>query len=136
MKVFGKLSTTKQGNIGVARAIFEYTSHGYTVFLPTSESEKYDLIIDDGIKLNRVQVKTSRNKNKHGGYVVKLSRNHINKTKNIQKVRKLGDYDILFVLTQDGTCYSIPDNCIGDIGFAIVVGNEKYREFKISASLV
>jgi hypothetical protein len=49
-----------QGNIGVSRAIYEYTRMGYTVLLPFSDSDKYDLVIDNKIELLKVQVKTSR----------------------------------------------------------------------------
>ena len=39
-----------QGNIGVSKAIYEYTRLGYTVLLPFSDSDKYDLFIDNKIK--------------------------------------------------------------------------------------
>lgn len=31
----------KQGNVGVARAVYEYTKRGFTVLMPTSDSDKY-----------------------------------------------------------------------------------------------
>ena len=50
----------KQGNVGVARAIYEYSRRGYTVLLPASDSDKYDMVVDVNGTLYKVQVKTSR----------------------------------------------------------------------------
>ena len=36
------------------------TKRGYKVLLPFGEDHRYDLVIDDGEKLSRVQVKTGR----------------------------------------------------------------------------
>jgi len=49
----------RQGNVGVAKAVYEYTKRGYTVLMPMSDSDKYDMVVDDG-DLHKVQVKTSR----------------------------------------------------------------------------
>ena len=44
---------TKQGDIGEARAIYEYTRLGYGVSRTLFDSCRYDLIIDDGSTLQR-----------------------------------------------------------------------------------
>lgn len=102
----------KQGNVGVARAIYEYTRMGYTVLAPLSDSDKYDLVIDTGTDLFRVQVKTSRQRQKGGegrtGFVVQLATHGGNTQKNTIRKRSDDDYDVLFVLLETGDCYSIP----------------------------
>jgi len=60
-------TNTKQGDIGEARAIYEYTCLGYTVSRTIFDSAKYDLIIDDGTCLARVQVKTTSFRTKEYG---------------------------------------------------------------------
>jgi hypothetical protein len=65
-------NSKKQGDIGVAVAISFFTRRGQTVLFPLSDSEPYDLAFDDGAKLNKVQVKTTANKSKHGIYQVNL----------------------------------------------------------------
>ena len=53
-------SAKAQGDVGEARAIYEFTKLGYQVSVPLAAHCPYDLIIDDGEKLQRVQVKTSQ----------------------------------------------------------------------------
>ena len=63
--MFGNVNNFKQqGNIGMAYAIAYYTKLGYVVSIPLTDSQDYDLIIDTGIKLLKVQVKTTDFKTK------------------------------------------------------------------------
>lgn len=55
------MNSKKQGDIGVGQAIAYYTSIGWTVSIPLTDSQDYDLIVDDGSGPQRVQVKTSKN---------------------------------------------------------------------------
>jgi len=121
-----------QGNVGVARAIYEYTKKGFTVLMPLSDSSKYDLVVDDGEALSRVQVKTSRCKSEHGGYTINLKTSGGNTKTNTIRVRESDDYDILFVLTEDGKCWSIPSTELGEAKHSIVVGSTKYNQFLIN----
>lgn len=131
-----KSISKNQGNIGVSKAIYEYTKMGYTVLLPFSDSDKYDLVIDDKDKLLKVQVKTSRCKARYGGYTINLKTSGGNTKINTIRTRRKGDYDILFVLTEDGDCWSIPSEQLGESGTAIIVGNtnrlNKYLQYKIN----
>lgn len=122
----------KQGNVGVARAVYEYTRMGYTVLVPLSDSDKYDLVIDSSRGLSRVQVKTSRGKHGLSGYSVQLSTSGGSRKINTIRKRQDGDYDILFVLLETGDCYSIPSQDIAG-RHRIVVGSSmcKYKAFKL-----
>lgn len=143
--VFENVDTSvgkKQGNVGVARAVYEYTKLGYTVLAPLSDSDKYDIVIDDGQSLKRVQVKTSRFKTKNyqrpdgvrTGYSVQISTSGGNTKKNIRRLRQDNDYDLLFVLVDDGRCWSIPNSeltaksqiCVGASG-----AGAKYTEYQL-----
>jgi hypothetical protein len=131
----------KQGNVGVARAVYEYTKLGYVVLAPLSDSDKYDLVIDDGVSLKRVQVKTSRCKpsNAKGhnrtGYQVNLSTKGGNTKINTIRCRDSADYDVLFVLVETGECWSIPAKSLGDVKHSICIGAQgkgaKYTEFQL-----
>jgi hypothetical protein len=48
-----------QGNVGLADAIAFFEKQGIRVLLPLTDCLKYDLVIDNKGKLERVQVKTS-----------------------------------------------------------------------------
>lgn len=132
MNIFETASTnTKQGDIGEARAIYEYTKLGYDVSRTLFDSAKYDLIIDDGKEFKRVQVKTSTQRDERGRYQVGLVTSGGNTKKNIRRKRDDSDYDLLFVVTSDDRCWSIPSKSIGGVT-AIVVGGTEYTDFQIS----
>jgi PD-(D/E)XK endonuclease len=50
-------ATQRKGDIATARAIARFTAMGYDVAIPLTESAAYDLIVDDGERLVRVQCK-------------------------------------------------------------------------------
>ncbi len=127
-----KTSVSKtQGNVGVARAVYEYTKMGYTVLAPLSDSDKYDLVVDDGSSLKKVQVKTSRCASRSGGYAINLKTSGGNTKVNTVRKRSPDDYDLLFVLTEAGKCWNIPVSALGDAGSSIIVGANKYTEYEI-----
>jgi len=51
--------TQRKGDIAVSQAIARFTKMGYDVALPLTESAHYDLIVDTGRVLKRVQVRYS-----------------------------------------------------------------------------
>jgi hypothetical protein len=124
-------NTRKQGDAGLGQAIAYFTSLGYSVSLPLTESQRYDLIVDDGESLNRVEVKTTRNKKSDAAsFVVQLATNGGNQTWNgtIRKISKL-DSDYVFVVTSDGSRYLIPTELLD--GKQNVTLTSKWDEFKI-----
>lgn len=120
----------RQGNVGVARAIYEYSKRGYTVLLPASDSDKYDIVVDvDGLLL-KVQVKTSRCKVGEK-YQINLATKGGNTKHNTIRGRASNDYDLLFCLTEDGACWSIPVEALGTAAQSIVVSSIKYDRYKL-----
>lgn len=131
---------TKQGDVGEAYAILHYTKLGYTVSRTIFDSAKYDLIVDDGNQLKRVQVKTTSFKriNYNGynasGYCVKLSTSGGSASQNTRRKPQKDDYDELFILTENEDCWIIPISEIVEKD-QIVIGADgsraKYNEYKI-----
>ena len=121
----------RQGDIGVARAVYEYTKRGFTVLLPTSDSDKYDMVVDDGEKLQKVQVKTSRHKVRTCSYEVNLATKGGNTKVNTIRARDESDYDWLFCLIETGECWSIPVAALNDAKHAIIVTAGKYAQYKL-----
>lgn len=120
---------SKQGDIGEAAAIFAYTRAGYVVSRTLFDSASYDLLIDDGSNILRVQVKTTGYKSKYGRYRADLRVNGGNRSRSTVKKAKDGDFDILFVLSDDGRAWSIPYRELG--GSSIITLGEKYDEFSL-----
>ena len=76
------ITTSEQGDIGEARAIYEFVKLGYVVSKPINDKAKYDLIIDTGDCLKRVQVKTSRHRkpgSSDGCYALSISTKYSNR---------------------------------------------------------
>jgi hypothetical protein len=116
MGVFINCRTKKdQGNLGLAKAIYELQVLGYRISIPMTENQKYDLICEKDEKLYKVQIKTTKYKTKYGIYSVGLRTLGGNQSFHTIKHRKIGDYDLLYVLTDENRSYLIPDNAFNCI---------------------
>lgn len=56
-------NTKRKGDISEARVLCALLDLGYLVSVPFGENQRYDLLIDDGETISRVQVKTGRLRN-------------------------------------------------------------------------
>jgi len=79
------------------------------VSLPTTESAPYDLVVDDGTGLFRVQTKYT---SKNNGYV-DLRCIHTNSTGYVVKSYKQNSYDWLFIYTESGRVFLVKDDLFG-----------------------
>ena len=64
------MNSKAKGNLSEIKIISRLIELGYIVSLPFGDNARYDLIFDDGEKLNRVQVKTARLKPKEEGKII------------------------------------------------------------------
>jgi len=96
-------STQRKGDIAKAKAISTFTSYGYDVSLPITESAAYDLIVDIEGRLYRVQVKYS------SGREVDLRRIHSNSKGYVVKKYLDASYDLLYVFRADGKEFLVSD---------------------------
>lgn len=121
-------NTKKQGDMGLGVAIGYFTSIGYTVGIPLTDSQDYDLIIDDGNHLGRVQVKTCSYKRK--SYEVNLSVKGGNRT-SVGKLKKFDNTncDYLFIVTEKLDKYLIPSQELV-AKYNLVLG-PKYKKYLI-----
>lgn len=93
--------TQRKGDIAVTAAIAYFTLQGWDVSIPLTESAAYDIVVDTGLTINRVQVRfTSSNE-------VELRRIHSNSSGYVIKKTKKSAYDWLFVHRLDGRQYLI-----------------------------
>jgi len=89
-------TTQRKGDIAVSQAIARFTKMGYDVALPLTESAHYDLIVDTGEELKRVQVRYS------GVRQVALRRIHSNSNGYVVKKTELNAYDWLYIYKNSG----------------------------------
>jgi hypothetical protein len=85
-------TTQRKGDVATAQAVATFTELGYDVSIPLTESARYDLIVDDGNGLYRVQVKYSSRKK------VGVRNIHSNSQGYVVKKARENDYDWLYVL--------------------------------------
>jgi hypothetical protein len=103
---------------------------GAAVFMPCFHSPDFDLVVDWGEGLLRVQVKTSAFV-RRGRWEISVCTHGGNQSWN-RLVKRLDPsrYDYLFVLVGDGRRWFIPSGVV-DGGRAICLGGPKYAEFEV-----
>lgn len=105
-------NSRKQGDVGLGAAINWFTKNGWTVCIPLTDNQSYDLVVENNSGLKKVQVKTTYFKTKYGVYSVNLKVFGGNRSR--QTIKKFDStlVDFLFILTEDGEQYLIPTNVI------------------------
>ena len=96
--------TQRKGDIGKAMGISTFTKLGYDVATLLTESAAYDLIVDDGHELYRVQTKYTTGKEVDLRHIHSNTKGYI--TKKIDKIV----YDWLYIYRADGVEFLIK-NC-------------------------
>jgi PD-(D/E)XK endonuclease len=89
-------TTQRKGDIATAKAVHTFTALGYDVALPLTESAAYDLVVDNGTRLVRVQCKYTTVEQ------VGLRRIHSNSQGYVVKFTRPNAYDWLYILHADG----------------------------------
>ena len=96
-------TTQRKGDIAVAQAVARFTMMGYDVALPLTESASYDLIVDTGKELKRIQVRYTSVRE------VALRRIHSNSKGYVVKKTKTNSYDWLYIFKITGEEYLIKE---------------------------
>lgn len=102
-------TTQRKGDIATARAVATFTAMGYDVSIPLTESAAYDLVVDDGERLARVQCKFTADPRRQ----VDLRRIHSNANGYVVKRAAEASYDWLYVFDGDGAQYLIKECLAG-----------------------
>jgi hypothetical protein len=96
-------TTQRKGDIATTRAIATFTALGLDVSIPVTESAAYDIVVDDGVGLRRVQCKYCG----RARVQVDLRQIHSNSTGYVVKLVPRGAYDWLYILCSDDREYLI-----------------------------
>lgn len=120
-KVARTTNPRHQGDAGVGIAIAWFTTHDYRVSLPLTDSQRYDLIVDNGT-LQRVQVKTATQVGPSGNYQAWIKTCGGNRSSSSSKHFDPSECEVLFIVTGDGAMYLIPTDEVR-VGASITLGN-------------
>jgi hypothetical protein len=124
-------NSKKQGDVGLAIAIGTLAQMGYSICIPLTDSQDYDLVIDVGGVLSKVQVRTTFYRKPGGLFEVNLlvsggNRSGTGKVKHFDALR----IDYLFVVTDDNEKYFIPASVI-EATRSITLG-KKYDQYLVT----
>ena len=122
------MSNRKLGNLAEAKAISVLTEENYSVSIPFTENNNYDLVIEKNNKFFSVQVKGTKYEVKENTYRADL-RSVSHNTNGVvkSKKRKEEDYDFLFVYTPRKN-YLIKSEDIDGKSAIYLHENRKYNE--------
>jgi len=118
----------QKGNAGMAISIAYFGSNGYTVSIPLTDTQDYDIIVETEGSLKKVQVKFTSFKNKAGNYVINLKSSGGTKGTVYSRVIDL-KIDLLFLVCSDKTMYLIPKDDI-NCRSSIVLNKENQKRNK------
>ena len=114
------MNSRKQGDVGTGFAIAHFLSNGYTVSIPISDSQAYDLVVEKSGQFLKVQAKTCFKKRVQGNcsfYNVELRTvsNTRGKKLSIRKLTK-DDCDLIFIVDGENKKYLIPFSNVEGMG--------------------
>lgn len=128
--MYKDFSSGQKGNVGLAMAIAYFCRCGYTVALPLTDTQPYDLIVDIDGTLKKVQAKfTSKAYDVNNtNYSVDLRlRGHVNaKGQYYDKGFNKDAIDFLFIYTASNTQYLIPVEEVNSITMTLGAKYNKY----------
>jgi hypothetical protein len=101
-----------QGLIGLTDALAWFGAQGWDVCVPLIDNQPYDLVVDDGTGLKKVQVKTTTQCSPNGAYRVMLCTNGGNQSFHTKTYFDPSACDLLYVLTDSWSRYLVPTGVI------------------------
>lgn len=123
-------NSRKQGAWGLCEALAFFAKQEYPLFLPVSDGQRYDFIVEIENQLKRVEVKSSTNLTQYNSYTVSLCTNGGNQSWNgNKKTISSDDCDIVFIVTEDNCKYLIPSGQL--TGRATITVGRKWTEYLV-----
>ncbi len=125
------MNSKRKGSLAVGHAIAYFINNNCSVFIPVSDCDKYDLVIDQNGSFQKVQCKYSGSKAKSGGFIVDLRTfgGYRDKTYYIRYGKD--DFNLLFVYCSNGDKYLIPEEKVRNMS-GLAVGGKSWNEYKLS----
>ena len=104
-----------QGDLALLAAAHQLAKHGYTICIPLTDNQPYDLVIEKNKQLQRVQVKSTSRHDKGDPsrpFVVELRRKRHNSKTTKTHLYDIDAADLLVVVTSHEEYYLIPNGRI------------------------
>ncbi len=124
------LNSKRKGSIAVGEAINYFLQNNESVFVPVSDCDKYDLVVDKNGAFKKIQCKYTNDKAHSGGFIVDLRTFGGYREKTYHNKYLKDDFDLLFIYCSDGSKYLIPTGDVWEKS-QIVLGAKSWNEFKL-----
>lgn len=120
-----------KGNMALGNAIAYFTKEGYTVSIPLTDTQEYDLVVDINGELKKVQCKYTSTREKSGNFRIDIRvRGHKNASGDYYcKIMNYNEVDYVYALTEDMDSYLIPVELF--VGKQQLTLNSNHIEFKL-----
>lgn len=104
-----ELTSKQKGNLTELQCLTAFYEQGCHVSLPYGENSRYDMIVDIGGKLIRVQVKTAslKHKDDEGAICISCKSSHVN-SQGVSNIRYTKEEIDFFATFWKQKCYLIP----------------------------
>lgn len=102
-----ELSSHAKGVITELAVQQAFISHGFGVSVPVLPTSRYDMIVDTGSNLLKVQVKTARDLPNSDGFMISLHSSRTHRC-GVQTVKYTSDDVDIFATAHNGNVYVIP----------------------------
>jgi len=94
------MNSKQKGSLVEAAAVSRFYKMGYEVLIPFGNRRPYDLVVDNGVKLLKVQCKFAGFSSRDG-HVAHLTVCGGNQSFNTRRKYEKEDFDLLYIYTQD-----------------------------------
>jgi len=128
------LGPRQQGAAGEFSAMMWLHEHGYDVYLPLGHSPDVDMIALRDTEVVRVQVKTSRVREKDRWAITLATRGGNRSWNGLVKRFSAERCDALFVAVADGRRWFVPAEAV-EGGSGMRLGGPKYAAFEVERGL-
>ena len=129
------MDTKLKGDIAEQATIMEALKRGWAVLKPLGDRLPYDLVLDMGGKLVKIQVKSAWLDKKSGNFVVDNRRTKTNRRRMLRKLYKISDFDFAVVyLDGMNIFYIFPFKIFTSYGSVIHFVEEEKRQRKPRSS--
>ena len=124
------MKSKEKGDMAVAQAIHYFMSNGYEVCLPIGDKRPYDLVVEEGGKLFRVQVKYAGYYKGDNKYKAALRSMGGNQSYHTAKKYNDTDFDLLFVYVENNRRFVIPWQEL-PIRNSLAIEARKYADYEV-----
>lgn len=114
------MNTSRIGNVGEAKVLCKFVEMGIPVYLPYGDGEEIDMLAIFNNKINRIQVKTTRNVHDNGLIIWKLTKQEMYHGNNVKYDIYAIDYFALYCIEADVLClFPISEAHLGGISMRL-----------------